>query len=39
MSGNILILGANGFIGKDLQLEIEDTKNIYCIDKTYKEKE
>ncbi|HHK5563807.1 TPA: SDR family NAD(P)-dependent oxidoreductase [Bacillus thuringiensis] len=38
MSGNILILGADGFIGKDLQLKIEDVKNIYCIDKTYKEK-
>ena len=38
MSGNILILGADGYIGKDLQTVIDDTKNIYCIDKTYKEK-
>ena len=38
MSGNILILGADGYIGKDLQTVIDDAKNIYCIDKTYKEK-
>lgn len=30
MSGNILILGADGYIGKDLQTVIDDTK-IYTV--------
>ena len=38
MNGNILILGADGFVGRDLQREIKESNNIYCIDKTYTEK-